>query len=238
MNIETLLLKSINKFKQTIRVIAPLIIIYNILSYLFTPPILRTYQLDQNIETMLLGINSQDIIFSFILIILFSLYTIIINQFIFINIKQLTFNISHTLNALILLFMIYAILIISFFLMILIIPIPDLVLILFIMMYVALFFAIYVKLDYNKSYIESLFIGYMLFTKNFTSILKLLLMHALALIPISFVITIIGLITTQITGPISLLIVNVLFYIASYFLSMIWIYFYLSLDKNFIPNQK
>ena len=76
MNIETLLLKSINKFKQTIRVIAPLIIIYNILSYLFTPPILRTYQLDQNIETMLLGINSQDIIFSFILIMLFSLYTI------------------------------------------------------------------------------------------------------------------------------------------------------------------
>lgn len=238
MNIETLLLKSINKFKQTIRVIAPLIIIYNILSYLFTPPILRTYQLDQNIETMLLGINSQDIIFSFILIILFSLYTIIINQFIFINIKQLTFNISHTLNALILLFMIYAILIISFFLMILIIPIPDLVLILFIMMYVALFFAIYVKLDYNKSYIESLFIGYMLFTKNFTSILKLLLMHAFALIPISFVITMIGLITTQIAGPISLLVVNVLFYIASYFLSMIWIYFYLSLDKNFIPNQK
>ena len=80
MNIETLLLKSINKFKQTIRVIAPLIIIYNILSYLFTPPILRTYQLDQNIETILLGINSQDIIFSFILIILFSLYTIIINK--------------------------------------------------------------------------------------------------------------------------------------------------------------
>tara|TARA_Y100001970_G_scaffold205843_1_gene250683 strand:+ start:2967 stop:3683 length:717 start_codon:yes stop_codon:yes gene_type:complete len=238
MNIETLLLKSINKFKQTIQVIVPLIIIYNILSYLFTPPILRTYQLDQNIETMLLKINSQDIIFSILLILLFSLYTIIINQFILINIKQLTFKISHTLSLLILLFMIYVILIISVCLMIIIIPIPDLVLILFIMIYVALFFTIYVKIDYNKSYIESLIIGYMLFTKNFISILKLLLMHAFALIPISFIITIIGLIATQLVGPISLLLINILFYIASYFLSIVWIYFYLSLDKNFIPTQK
>ena len=50
MNIEILLSKSINKFKETIQTIAPLIILYTILSYLFTPPILRSYQLEQNFE--------------------------------------------------------------------------------------------------------------------------------------------------------------------------------------------
>ena len=120
MNIEILLSKSIKKFKETIQTIAPLIILYTILSYLFTPPILRTYQLEQNFEIILSQINSQDLIFSILLILIFSLYTIIINQFIFTNIKKTVFKLSHTINTLILLFIIYGILIVSFLLLILV----------------------------------------------------------------------------------------------------------------------
>tara|TARA_B110000263_G_scaffold89477_1_gene78191 strand:- start:2581 stop:3312 length:732 start_codon:yes stop_codon:yes gene_type:complete len=238
MNIEILLSKSINKFKQTIQIIAPLIILYTILSYLFTPPIVRTYQLDQNLDILLSQINSQDIIFSVLLIFIFSLYTIIINQFIFINIKKTIFKISDTFGALILLFIIYVILFTSFILMSLILPIPDLAGMLFMILYAALFFTIYIKIDYNKSYLESLIIGYMLFTKNFKSILKLLLMHGLALIIITYSMVIVGLLVTQIIGTrSSIMLINILFYIFSYLLSIIWIYFYFSLDKKFIAKK-
>ncbi len=118
--------------------------------------------------------------------------------------------------------------------MVLIIPIPDLVLIFFIFLYIALFFTIYVKLDYNKSFIESFIIGYMLFTKNFKNIFKLLLMHGLALILITYSMVIAGLFTTQIFGKMSIIIINILFYFSSYFLSIIWIYFYISINKKLI----
>ena len=238
MNIEILLSKSINKFKETIQTIAPLIILYTILSYLFTPPILRSYQLEQNFEIIATQIKSQDIIFSILLIAIFNLYTIIINQFIFINIKKTTFKISDTLSLLILLFMIYLILIMSFVFMIFIFPIPDLVLILLVILYIALFFTIYIKMDYNKSYLESFIIGYMLFTKNIRSILKLILMHGLALILITYGMVMVGLIVTQILGALSIVVINILFYFASYLLSIIWIYFYFTLNKDFITNNK
>ena len=238
MNIEILLSKSINKFKETIQTIAPLIILYTILSYLFTPPILRSYQLEQNFEIIATQIKSQDIIFSILLIAIFNLYTIIINQFIFINIKKTTFKISDTLSLLVLLFMIYLILIMSFVFMIFIFPIPDLVLILLVILYIAFFFTIYIKIDYNKSYLESFIIGYMLFTKNIGSILKLILMHGLALILITYGMVMVGLIATQILGALSIIIINILFYFASYLLSIIWIYFYFTLNKDFITNNK
>ena len=233
MNIEILLSKSINKFKETIQTIAPLIILYTILSYLFTPPILRSYQLEQNFEMIANQIKSQDIIFSILLIAIFNLYTIIINQFIFINIKKTIFKISDTLNLLVLLFIIYLILCLSFIVMIFIFPIPDLVLILLVMLYVALFFTIYVKIDYNKSYMESFIIAYMLFTNNITSILKLILMHGLALILITYGMVMVGLIATQILGALSIVVINILFYFASYLLSIIWIYFYFTLNKDY-----
>lgn len=238
MNIEILLSKSIKKFKETIQIIAPLIILYTILSYLFTPPILRTYQLEQNFEIILSQINSQDVIFSILLILIFSLYTIIINQFIFTNIKKTVFKLSHTINTLILLFIIYGILIVSFLLLILVVPFPDLVLILFVILYVALFFTIYIKIDYHKSYLESLIIGYMLFIKNFKSIFKLLLIHVLALIVITYSMVMGGVLVTQIIGAISVILINILFYMVSYLLSIIWIYFYFSLDKNFVTDKK
>ena len=238
MNIEILLSKSINKFKETIQTIAPLIILYTILSYLFTPPILRSYQLEQNFEMIANQIKSQDIIFSILLIAIFNLYTIVINQFIFINIKKTIFKISDTLSLLVLLFIIYLILCISFIVMIFIFPIPDLVLILLVMLYVALFFTIYVKIDYNKSYMESFIIAYMLFTNNITSILKLILMHGLALILITYGMVMVGLIATQILGALSIVVINILFYFASYLLSIIWIYFYFTLNKDFITNKK
>ena len=238
MNIEILLSKSINKFKETIQTIAPLIILYTILSYLFTPPILRSYQLEQNFEIIATQIKSQDIIFSILLIAIFNLYTIIINQFIFINIKKTTFKISDTLSLLMLLFIIYLILIMSFVFMIFIFPIPDLVLILLVILYIALFFTIYIMIDYNKSYLESFIIGYILFTKNIKSILKLILMHGLALILITYGMVMVGLIATQILGALSIVVINILFYFASYLLSIIWIYFYFTLNKDFITNKK
>ena len=233
MNIEILLSKSINKFKETIQTIAPLIILYTILSYLFTPPILRSYQLEQNFELIANQIKNQDIIFSILLIAIFNLYTIVINQFIFINIKKTIFKLSDTLSLLVLLFIIYLILCISFIVMIFIFPIPDLVLILLVMLYVALFFTLYVKIDYNKSYVESFIIAYMLFTNNITSILKLILMHGLALILITYGMVMVGLIATQILGALSIVVINILFYFASYLLSIIWIYFYFTLNKDY-----
>ncbi len=233
MNIEILLSKSINKFKETIQTIAPLIILYTILSYLFTPPILRSYQLEQNFELIANQIKNQDIIFSILLIAIFNLYTIVINQFIFINIKKTIFKLSDTLSLLVLLFIIYLILCISFIVMIFIFPIPDLVLILLVMLYVALFFTLYVKIDYNKSYVESFIIAYMLFTKNIRSILKLILMHGLALILITYGMVMVGLIATQILGALSIVVINILFYFASYLLSIIWIYFYFTLNKDY-----
>ena len=238
MNIEILLSKSINKFKETIQTIAPLIILYTILSYLFTPPILRSYQLEQNFEMIANQIKSQDIIFSILLIAIFNLYTIVINQFIFINIKKTIFKLSDTLSLLVLLFIIYLILCISFIVMIFIFPIPDLVLILLVMLYIALFFTIYVKIDYNKSYVESFIIAYMLFTNNITSILQLIFMHGLALILITYGMVMVGLIATQILGALSIVVINILFYFASYLLSIIWIYFYFTLNKDFITNKK
>ena len=107
MNIEVLLSKSVNKFKETYKSIAPLIILYTILSYLFTPPTLRSFQLKQDFNDVLIQINNQDLAFSFILIFIFSLYTIVINQFILINIKKSIFKVSHTIKTLILLFIIF-----------------------------------------------------------------------------------------------------------------------------------
>jgi hypothetical protein len=234
MNIEILLSKSINKFKETIQTIAPLIILYTILSYLFTPPTLRSYHIEQNLDILISQINNQDVIFSILLILILNIYTVVINQFIFINIKNEIFKLSQTISALILLFIIYGILITSFLLMSLIIPLPDLVLILFIILYIALFFTLYIKLDYNKSYLNSLTSGYVLFTKNFKLIFKLLLMHGLALMIITYGMVILGLFVSQIIGKMSIILINILFYFLSYFLSIVWVYFYLSLDKNFI----
>ena len=238
MNIEILLSKSINKFKETIQTIAPLIILYTIFSYLFTPPTLRSYQIEQNLDILISQINNQDVIFSILLILILNIYTVVINQFIFINIKNEIFKLSQTISALILLFIIYGILITSFLLMSLIIPLPDLVLILFIILYIALFFTLYIKLDYNKSYLNSLTSGYVLFTKNFKSIFKLLLMHGLALMIITYGMVILGLFVSQIIGKMSIILINILFYFLSYFLSIVWVYFYLSLDKNFISIKK
>ena len=52
MNIEKILSKSVSKFKETITSISPIIILYTILSYIFTPNNLRNFQLDQNFETI------------------------------------------------------------------------------------------------------------------------------------------------------------------------------------------
>ena len=233
-NIETLLLKSVNKFKETYKSIAPLIILYTLLSYLFTPPTLRSLQLKQNFDDLLMQINNQDVLFSILLALIFSLYTIVINQFILINIKRTVFKISRTINALILFFILYIILLLSVLFMVLIIPIPDLILVFFIIMYVSLFFSIYINLDYNKTLIECLVICYILFTKNFKNIFKLILMHGLALVLITYAMVIAGLFVTQIIGNMSIVIINILFYFSSYFLSIVWVYYYLSMDKKFI----
>ena len=52
MNIEKILSKSVSKFKETITSISPIIILYTILSYIFTPNNLRNFQLDQNFDTI------------------------------------------------------------------------------------------------------------------------------------------------------------------------------------------
>ena len=46
MNIEALLSKSINKFKQTIKIVLPLIILYTIISYMWTPAFLQSFSIE------------------------------------------------------------------------------------------------------------------------------------------------------------------------------------------------
>jgi hypothetical protein len=63
-------------------------------------------------------------------------------------------------------------------------------------------------------------------------------MHGLALIIITYSMVIGNLFMTQIMGTMSIILINILFYIFSYLLSIIWIYFYFSLDKKFIAEKK
>ena len=63
-------------------------------------------------------------------------------------------------------------------------------------------------------------------------------MHGLALILITYGMVMVGLIATQILGALSIVVINILFYFASYLLSIIWIYFYFTLNKDFITNNK
>ena len=85
MNIEALLSKSINKFKQTIKIVLPLIILYTIISYMWTPAFLHSFSIDQDFNYALTEFSIQDIIFGLLLLISFNLYTSVINQFIFVN---------------------------------------------------------------------------------------------------------------------------------------------------------
>ena len=77
--------------------------------------------------------------------------------------------------------------------------------------------------------------GYMLFQHNIKNIFILLIAHFLALITSTYIIVMIGVVMNQVFfGNMSIILINILFYIVSYFLSIIWIYFYLSLDKKML----
>ena len=61
MNIEKILSKSASKFRETVRSVTPLIILYTILSYIFTPSILRDLQIEQNLDNLMSEMKNHDI---------------------------------------------------------------------------------------------------------------------------------------------------------------------------------
>ena len=85
MNIEKILSKSASKFRETVRAVTPLIILYTILSYIFTPSILRDLQIEQNLDNLMSEMKNHDIFSSLLLVLTFSFYTIFINQFVITN---------------------------------------------------------------------------------------------------------------------------------------------------------
>ena len=98
MNIEKILSKSASKFRETVRSVTPLIILYTILSYIFTPSILRDLQIEQNLDNLMSEMKNHDIFSSLLLVLTFSFYTIFINQFIITNIKKQIFKISDSIE--------------------------------------------------------------------------------------------------------------------------------------------
>ena len=98
-NIENII-KSASKFRETVRSVTPLIILYTILSYIFTPSILRDLQIEQNLDNLMSEMKNHDIFSSLLLVLTFSFYTIFINQFIITNIKKQIFKISDSMSAL------------------------------------------------------------------------------------------------------------------------------------------
>ena len=203
---------------------------------MWTPAFLQSFSIDQDFNYALTEFSIQDIIFGLLLLISFNLYTSVINQFIFVQIKNDVFKISRLVDLSLFLFLVYGILFVASLLITFIIPIPDLVIILLLILYTILFLSIYIKIDYNdKSYVESIIMGYMLFQHNIKNIFISLIAHFLALITSTYIIVMIGVVMNQVFfGNMSIILINILFYIVSYFLSIIWIYFYLSLDKKML----
>ena len=88
----------------------------------------------------------------------------------------------------------------------------------------------------NNFDLSSLKVGFILPAFNeYENIFILLIAHFLALITSTYIIVMIGVVMNQVFfGNMSIILINILFYIVSYFLSIIWIYFYLSLDKKML----
>ena len=232
MNIEKILSKSVSKFKETITSISPIIILYTILSYIFTPNNLRNFQLDQNFETITSEIKTADVLFSLILILIFSLYTVFINQFIITNLKNKVFKISESISALSYMLLMYGLLLFSFTLLVLTFPIPDLVIFFILILYICMFFGLYIKIDVQKKNLDCILDGYFFCKHNFKNIFKIIIFHLLSIIVITYSIVILGFFASQIIGSFSIIFINILFYMASYFLSIAWIYAYFDLKQK------
>ena len=102
----------------------------------------------------------------------------------------------------------------------------------YLILYVYMFFGLYIKIDTQKSNLECLLSSYILCLDNLKNIFKLILFHILAIIIITYSIVILGLFTSQIAGSYSIILINILFYIASYFLSIVWIYAYFDFKQK------
>ena len=126
----------------------------------------------------------------------------------------------------------FILLFLLFLFLVIIIPIPDLVILFILILYVYTFFGFYIKIDTQKSNLECLLNSYILCLKNLKNIFKLILFHILAIIIITYSIVILGLFTSQIAGSYSIILINILFYIASYFLSIVWIYAYFDFKQK------
>jgi len=95
-----------------------------------------------------------------------------------------------------------------------------------------MFFGLYIKIDLQKKNLDCILDGYFFCKHNFKNIFKIIIFHLLSIIVITYSIVILGFFASQIIGPLSIIFINILFYMASYFLSIAWIHAYFDLKQK------
>ena len=236
MNIETLLSKSINKFNQTIKIALPFIILYTLIYRILSPSIFNESIISNinNFESVNFNFESNQIIFMILSFMLSMVYNLLIIKFIFVNVQnnQKIFKINEIFNLLILLSLVYALSILPPMLIMLFIPLLGAFLIPII--YIALFFSIYIKLESEKSFLESLIMSYVLFKNNISNMVTICLIHCSGALMIIYATTLLGIPLTQLFGQGAIIFQQIFMNIGYYLLSIIWVCFYFSLDRSII----
>ena len=236
MNIETLLSKSINKFNQTIRIVLPFIILYTLIYRILSPSTFNELLISniENLEEVNFNLQSNDIIFMVLSFVLSMIYNLLIIKFIFISLKnnKKTFRLNEIFSLFILLLSIYILSIVPPMFMTLFIPFLGVLLVPII--YMALFFSIYIMLEFHTSFLDSLMNSYLLFKHNMSNILVLCLIHCAGVLMIIYATTLLGVPLTYIVGNLSTIFQQIIMNIGHYLLSIIWVCFYFSLDRSII----
>jgi len=236
MNIETLLSKSINKFNQTIRIVLPFIILYTLIYRILSPSTFNELLISniENLEQVNFNLQSNDIIFMVLSFVLSMFYNLLIIKFIFISLKnnKKTFRLDEIFSLFILLLSSYILSIVPPMLITLLIPFLGILLVPII--YIALFFSIYIMLEFHTSVLDSLVKSYALFKNNISNMLVLCLIHCAGALMIIYATTLLGVPFSYIAGNFTMIFQQIFMNIGHYLLSIIWICFYLSLDRSCI----
>ena len=236
MNIEKLLSKSINKFNQTIRIVLPFIILYTLIYRILSPSIFNESFISniQYLEEVNVNLQSNDMIFMILSFVLSMIYNVLIIKVIFFNFNnnKKIFKVDELLRLFALLSLIYIFTI--FPSMVITLFIPFLGVLLAPIIYMALFFSIYIMLEFQTSFLGSLVKSYLLFTNNMSNMLVLCLIHCAGALMIIYATTLLGAPLMYIFGDLNTIFQQIFMNIGHYLLSIIWVCFYFNVDRSVI----
>ena len=236
MNIEKLLSKSINKFNQTIRIVLPFIILYTLIYRILSPSIFNESFISniQYLEEVNVNLQSNDMIFMILSFVLSMIYNVLIIKVIFFNFNnnKKIFKVDELLRLFALLSLIYIFTI--FPSMVITLFIPFLGVLLAPIIYMALFFSIYIMLEFHTSFLDSLVKSYLLFKNNMSNMLVLCLIHCAGALMIIYATTLLGAPLMYIFGDLNTIFQQIFMNIGHYLLSIIWVCFYFNVDRSVI----